>query len=98
MKQKIEKTHAKEKQSHAQERGSAICLDSWSCGDFTIIRKKYKCGSTVFSLSQKLRQQTLITKVTFSTSCAQDSQWATKRAKKNFQASAPWTKPLKFSH
>ena len=38
------------------------------------------------SLSQKLQRQTLITKVTFSTSCAQDSQWA------------PWTKSQKISH
>ena len=29
-------------------RGLAICLLPRSCRDFTIIKEKYKCGSTVF--------------------------------------------------
>ena len=36
-------------------------------------QKNTKCSSIVFFLSQKLQQQTLITKVAFSTSCARDS-------------------------
>ena len=42
--------------------GLAICLRLQNCRDFTIIREKYKCGSTVISFSQKLFQETLITK------------------------------------
>ena len=43
--------------------------------------KNTKCGYS-FSLSQERQQQTQITKIAFSTSYAQDSQRATKRAKK----------------
>ena len=43
-----------------------------------------------FSLSQKLHQETLITKTMVSISCTQDSQ--------ETQAFAPWTKPQKISH
>ena len=51
-------------------RGSAICLRSRSCRDFTIIREKYKvllqCFSLSLSLSQETRQQqTLISKLRF---------------------------------
>ena len=48
--------------------------------------KKYKCDSTVFLYFKKLHQETLIIKTTVFISYAQDSQWATKRAKKNFNA------------
>ena len=56
---KIEKTHAKEKQSHIKQylRSSAICLRPRSCRDFTIIREKYKVWQYSFSLSQKLQRQ-----------------------------------------
>ena len=87
MKNKIEKTHAKEKiitRTKQYLRGSAICLHPRSCKDFTIIREKStKCGNTVFfffSLSQRLHQETIITKTTVSISYIQDSQLATKRA------------------
>ena len=80
-------------------RGSVICIYPRSCRDFTIIRKKIENAATMFSLSQETRQQqTLISKLRFSTSCAQDSQWATKRAKKIFPPKHSWTKPQKISH
>ena len=86
MRNKIEKTHAKEKIITRTKQylcGSVICLHPRSCKDFTIIKEKStKCGSTVFffSLSQRLHQETLITKTTVSISYIQDSQLATKRA------------------
>ena len=53
-------------------RGSAICLRSWSCRDFTIVRKKYKVRLQFFfsSLSLSLSKntattQTLITQLRF---------------------------------
>ena len=54
-----------------------------------LLRKKYKCGSTVFLSLKKLHQETLITKTTVSISCAQNSQWTTKQAK-NFFSSTAW--------
>ena len=47
MRNKIEKTHVKEKNiiiTHTRQylHGSAICLRLWSCRDFTIIKEKYK--------------------------------------------------------
>ena len=102
MRKKIEKTHAKKKKiiTRARQylRGLAICLHSQSCRDFTISREKYKCGSTVFFSLKKLHQQkrTLITKVAFSISWAQDLQWATKRAKFFFPGAIALTpEPLK---
>ena len=85
-KQNRKNTHQKKKiitRARQYLRGLAICLDSQSCRDFTISRKKYKCGSTIFFSLKKLHQQkrTLITKVAFSISWAQDLQWATKQAK-----------------
>ena len=53
-----------------------------------LLRKKYKCGSTVFLSLKKLHQETLITKTTVSISCAQNSQWTTKQAKKFFSSTA----------
>ena len=43
--------------------------------------KNTKCGSTIFLSLKNYIQKTLITKTTVSISYAQDSQWATKRAK-----------------
>ena len=54
------------------------------------------CGYSVFLSQKQQEDKTLITKKkTAFISCAQDSQWATKQAKKFFsaQVSAPWTKP-----
>ena len=70
MRNKIEKTHAKEKlitRTRQYLRGLAICLHQRSCKDFTIIREKYKCDCTVFLSLKKLHQQkrTLIIKVAF---------------------------------
>ena len=48
-------------------RDSTICLRPRSCRDFTIIREKYKCSSTMFQ-SLKNNNKTLITKAAFSTS------------------------------
>ena len=97
---KIEKnTHQRKKITCTRQylRGSTICLCPWSCRDFTIIREKYKVWQHSVSVSQKWQQQTLITKIEFSTSCAQDSQWATKWAKTfSAQAFALWTKPQKI--
>ena len=62
-------------------RDLTICLRPRSCKDFTIIREKYKVLQYSFSHSKKRQQPTLIIETTFSTSCAQDSQWATKRVK-----------------
>ena len=82
-------------------RGSAIYLHSQNCRDFTYQGKKTKCDSTLFffflslSLSRKnYIKKTLITKTTIFISCAQDSQWATKRAKFFFTAWANRPKPL----
>ena len=44
--------------------------------------KKYKVRLQCFLSQETRQQQTLISKLWFSTSYAQDSQWATKRAKK----------------
>ena len=89
MTNKIEKTHAKEKKiirTRQYLHGSAICLRSRSCRNFTIIREKNtKCGSIVFFSLKNYIKKTLITKTTVSISCAQDSQWAT--------AWAYWLKP-----
>ena len=54
-------------------RGLAICLYPRSCRNFTIIREKYKVWQYSFSSLSKKQRQTLITKVTFSTSCTQES-------------------------
>ena len=58
---KIEKTHTKEKtitSTRQYLRSSAICLRSWSCRDFTIIREKIQSTATVFhTLSRRQQQQ-----------------------------------------
>ena len=79
-------THQR-KQSHAQDNIYVVQQFAYVHGVAVIsllLGKYTKCSSTVFPLSQKQQQQTLITKVTFSTSCA--------------QASAPWTKSQKIPH
>ena len=50
-----------------------------------------------FNLSKTTTIKTLITKTAFSTSCAQDSQWATKRAKNFSRRRCPQT-PKKLVH
>ena len=93
----------KEKQSHAHD--SIYVVQQFAyvhkvAGISLLSKKITMCGYNAF-LSQKQQQdKTLITKkkkkkkMAF-ISCAQDSQCATKRAKKflSAQASAPWTKP-----
>ena len=88
----------KVKQSHAQDSIYVVRQFAYVhrvAGISLLSKKITMCGYSVF-LSQKQQQdKTLITKKTAFISCAQDSQWVTKRAK-NFlsaQASAPWTKP-----
>ena len=67
--------------------------------------EKYRMQQySFFSFKKKKTFETLISKPTVFVSCAQDSQWATKIAKKFYdlgllaQASAPWIKPQKISH
>ena len=50
-----------------------------------------------FNLSKTTTIKTLITKTAFSTSCAQDSQWVTKRAKNFSRRRCPQT-PKKLVH
>ena len=95
---KIEKTHVKEKtitRTRQYLRGSVICLRPQSCRDFTIIKENYNVLLQCFSFSKTTTRQNPNHKKKAFISCAQDSQWATKRAKKflSAQASAPWTKP-----
>ena len=90
-KKKIEKTHAKEKQSHAQDNIYVVWQFTYVhgvAGISLLSGKNTKCGYSVFfSLKKHDQQQTLISKLRFSTSCA--SAWAD---------TAPWTKPQKISH
>ena len=67
----------------------AIYLHPRSCRDFTIIREKYKVWQYSFYLSQKLQQRNPNHQNTFSTSCTQDSQWATNGPKKFPRGVAP---------
>jgi len=46
-----------------------------------LLGKNTKCGNTVFLSLKNYNNPTLIIETAFSISCAQDSQWATKRAK-----------------
>ena len=88
----------KVKQSHAQDSIYVVRQFAYvhRVARISLLSKKITMyGYSVF-LSQKQQQdKTLITKKkTAFISCAQDSQWVTKRAK-NFlsaQTSAPWTK------
>ena len=60
MRNKIEKTHTKEKiitRTRQYLCDSAICLRPQSCRDFTIIRERYKVRQYSFSLSQKLHKE-----------------------------------------
>ena len=65
-------------------RGSAICLRPRSYRNFTIIKEKIQNAATVFLLSRKLQQPNPNNQNTFSTSCAQNSQWA---------INGPWIRP-----
>ena len=103
MRNKIEKNTRQRKiitRTRQYLRGSAIYLHLQSCRDFTYQGKNTKCDSILFffsplSLSRKnYIKKTLITKTTIFISCAQDSQWATKRAKFFFTAWANRPKPL----
>ena len=97
---KIEKIHNKEKQLHAQDniymvwqityvhRVTRISLFS---------RKNTSVAVQCFNLLKTTTIKTLITKIAFSTSCAQDSQWATKWAKKFSRGRCPRT-PKKLVH
>ena len=51
--------------------------------------KKYKVWLRCFFSLKKHDNQTLISKLQFFTSCAQDSQWTTKRTKKFFMGALP---------
>ena len=83
---KIEKTHAKEKQSHAQDSIYVVQQFAYIHGVVRIsLLSGKKIQSTAvqfffFSLSQRLHQETLITKTTVSISYIQDSQLAMKWA------------------
>ena len=89
----------KVKQSHTQDSIYVVRQFAYVhrvVGISLLSKKITMCGYSVF-LSQKQQQdKTLITKKkTAFIFRAQDSQWATKRAKKilSAQASTPWTKP-----
>ena len=62
-------------------RGSVICLCPRSCKDFPIIKENYNMWLQCFSLSKTTTRQNPNhkKKKTVFISCAQDSQWATKR-------------------
>ena len=73
----------KEKQSHAQD--SIYVVQQFAyvhrvAGISLLSKKITMCSYSVF-FSQKQQDKTLITKKRAFISCAQDSQWATKRAK-----------------
>ena len=80
---KLEKTHAKKKkkQSHAEDNIYMVRQFVYVhgvTGISLLSRKKIQSAAIQFFYSKKRQQQTLITKTAFSTSYAQDSQWATK--------------------
>ena len=90
---KLEKTHSKKKKkSHAQDNIYTVHQFTYVhkvTGISLLSKKKIQSATVQFFYSKKRQQQTLITKTAFSTSCAQDSQWATKRAKFFFLGALP---------
>ena len=86
MRNKIEKNARQRKiiiRTRQYLHGSANLPTSMELQGFHYYREKIqRVAILFFSLSQKLHQKTLITKTTVYISCAQDSQWATKQAKK----------------
>ena len=95
---KIEKTKRQKKNNHTHN-----TIFTWfgnlptstELQGFHYYQRKLQCAATVFFFLKTTRQNLNHKKKTAFISCAQDSQWATKRAK-NFlsaQTSAPWTKP-----
>ena len=82
----------KKKQSHAQDNIYVVRQFVYVhgvAGISLLSRKKIQSAAIQFFYSQKRQQQTLITKTAFSTSYAQDSQWATKQAKKIIPGTLP---------
>ena len=55
-----------------------------------LLGKNTKCGSKIFFSLKDLHQETVITKTTISIFYAQDSQWATKRAKTFSRGPTAW--------
>ena len=97
---KIEKIHTKEKQLHAQDNIYMVWQIAYAHGVTRISLLSGKNASAAiqcFNLSKTTTIKTLITKTTFSTSCTQDSQWATKRAKNFSWRRCPQT-PKKLVH
>jgi len=103
VKNKIEKIYVKEKINYTHKTvftWFGNLLASTELHRFHYYQGKIQNAAVqFFFFLTKLQQQTLITKATFSTSYVQDSQWATKWAKKfSAQVVVPWTKSQKISH